>query len=642
MVGALHMIVADPFSAHMEAVARKIWGDPNPQLSCATELRFGAHGSMSVDLERGVWHDHESKVGGGVIDLLEREQKVTGREAIEWLKREVGAEFEERRPEAKAKLVKTYDYVDENGEVLFQVCRFEPKDFRQRRPDPAQPGGWNWSVKGVRQVPYRLHELTEAVSMDRTVYIAEGEKDVDALLALGIPATCNAGGAGKWPEALAEHFRGADVVILPDNDQAGRNHAAVVGAALSGVAKRVRTLDIPGLAPKGDPADWAAMGGDAAWLDEMVAGLAEDWLPVAPESNFGAIIWRDVDTVVLNHAFLVEDLIFVGDIGMFYGASGSGKSFAAVDMGLSIARGVPFLGKRTRKGAVIYQAGEGGRGLVKRLQAYRSHHQCAAEDVPFILLPARVDFFAKDGDTDAFIEECMAWKAALPEPLAAIIIDTFSTASPGANENASEDVSRLISAGEAIAKATGAALFWVHHKNAAGDRERGHTSLRANIDTAIEVIKDEETNFRTLRLAKMKDGGDGLKLGFELQAIQVGVYDDGKPITSCVVVPAQIEPDRPGQRLRLAPGEAKFLKVLDEACARHGGIVPPGPRTPDGQSGVEWGAFRDMYVMLCGQGRSQTAISTALSNDGDKLWRSGLIERQDRWLWITGKGDAFL
>ena len=62
---------------------------------------------------------------------------------------------------------------------------------------------------------------------------------------------------------------------------------------------------------------------------------------------------------------------------------------------------------------------------------------------------------------------------------------------------------------KAINKATGAALLWVHHKNAAGDRERGHTSLRANIDTAIEVTKDEETNIRTARLVKLKDGEDG-------------------------------------------------------------------------------------------------------------------------------------
>lgn len=641
-MGALHMIAADPFSIHMEAVARKLLGDPNPQLSCATELRFGQHGSMSVDLERGVWQDHESKVGGGVVDLLEREKKLSGREAVEWMQREIGAVFEDRRSEAKAKLVKTYDYVDENGEVLFQVCRFDPKDFRQRKPDPTAPGGWNWSVRGVRQVPYRLHELTEALAMDRTIYIAEGEKDVDALAVLGIPATCNAGGAGKWPEGLAEHFKGADVVILPDNDQAGRNHASVVGSALAGVAKRVRILDIPGLGPKGDPADWAAMGGDAAWLDEMVAGLAKDWRPVAPESRFGAIAWNDVDSVELRHDYLVEDLIFAGDHGMFYGASGSGKSFLAVDMGASIARGVPFLGKKTRKGSVIYQAGEGGKGLVRRLRAYREHHHCKGESVPFVLLPTRVDLFGRDGDEEAFIEECMLWKASLPDPLGAIFIDTFSTASPGANENASEDVSRLIKAGENISQATGAALFWVHHKNAAGDRERGHTSLRANIDTAIEVIKDEETKLRTMRLAKMKDGEDGLKLGFELQSVTVGTYDDGKPITSCVVVPAQVQESRTSKRFRLSPGQAKFLKILDDAITHRGAIMPVTGRVREAMYGAAWGDFREMYVAIGGQGKDPTAIRTALSRDGDALYSGGHIDREGDYLWITQRGMEML
>lgn len=633
--------MSDPFTPHMEAVARKLWGDPNPRLSCATELRFGAHGSMSVDLEKGVWHDHEAKQGGGVLALLEREQKLSGADAFEWLKREVGAEFEDtrrqpQRPAQKAKLVASYDYVDEHGEVLFQVCRFEPKDFRQRRPDGQ--GGWSWSVKGLRQIPYRLPELIEAIAMDRTVFVVEGEKDVEALAKLGVVATCNAGGAGKWPASFAEHFQGADVVVIPDNDEAGRNHAALVGAGLRESAGRLRVLNLPDLPPKGDVSDWLRAGGSLDGLYDLVATKARTYAPAPPESRFGAIAWADLDHVAIRQDFLVEDIIFNGDIGMVFGASGSGKSFLAVDMGLSIARGVPFLGKKTRKGGVIYQAGEGGKGLVKRMRAYRQHHRVEDRDLPFILLPARVDLFSPEGDVEAFIAECLAWRAALPEPLAAIFIDTFSTASPGANENASEDMSRLIKAGEAINKATGAALFWVHHKNAAGDRERGHTSLRANIDTAIEVIKDEDSNTRTMRLAKMKDGEDGLKLGFELQPVEIGAYDDGKIMTSCVVIPAQAGSEQTSKRFRLPPGQNKFLKILDDAITHRGAILPVGGRIRERTYGVSWETFRDMYVMVGGQGREAGAIRTALSRDGDALFSMGAIDRQGEYLWVTQKG----
>jgi hypothetical protein len=637
-------MTADPFSVHMEAVARKVLGEPNARLSSAKELRFGSHGSLSVDLEKGVWSDHEAATGGGVLDLLAREQGVRGAEALAWLTREVGAEFEDRgrgaKPEEpRARIVATYDYQDEAGALLYQVCRFEPKDFRQRRPDGS---GWKWSIKGVRQVPYRLGEVIEAASQGHVVFICEGEKDCDALAKQGLTASCNAMGAGKWPDGLAEHFRGADVVILPDNDDAGRNHAAIVGAALQGHALRVRLLDLPGLPPKGDVSDWLRAGGSGPALYALAETKGKPWAPARPASRFGAISWSEIDKATIRQDFMIEDLMFSGDIGMIYGPSGSGKSFLAVHMGLSIARGVDFLGKATRKGSVIYQAGEGGRGVLKRLKAYRQENRVYDEDVPFVLLPARVDLFSDDGDTDAFMEECMAWKASLPEPLSAIFIDTFACASPGANENASEDVSRLIRAGEAINKATGAALFWVHHKNAAGDRERGHTSLRASIDTALEVTKDEDSSVRTLRLAKMKDGEDGLKLAFELHQVEIGTFDDGKPMTSCVVVPAQVGSGQTSKRRRLPPGQANFLKVLEEAIHRKGSIVPPSWGAPPSTSGIEWAAFRDLYKIICGQGREDGAIRTAMSRDGDSLWRDGAIGRHDHWLWITPKGELLL
>lgn len=650
--------MSDQFAQHAEAVARRLWGDPNPHLSSKTELRFGAHGSRSVDLEKGCFYDHENEKGGGVLALIEAETKLRGAKAVEWLRQEVGADIEgaaEARPaqpktSEKRRIVATYDYVDEDGEVLFQTVRFEPKGFSQRRP--ARDGdkaadvrdGWVWGVKGVRQVPYRLADIWNLEARGR-VFVVEGEKDADNLASWGLVATCNAMGANKWPESLTPYFAGLDVVIVPDNDDAGRDHAELVANSLKDVANSIKILTLPDLPPKGDVSDWIARGGSAQQFDELAA-KAREWGSNRPQSRFGAIMWADLDQVAVRQDWLVEDIMFCGDVGMTYGASGSGKSFLMVHMGLCIARGVPFLGKDTRKGAVLYQAGEGGKGLVKRLKAYRQENRCMGEDLPFVLLPERVDLFSPEGNAEAFIQECLAWQACLPEPLRAIVIDTFSTASPGANENSSEDMSRMLLAGERLNKATGAAVFYVHHKNAAGDRERGHTSLRANIDTAIEVIreKDEQgkdTKIRTARLAKLKDGEDGLTLGFELQSVQVGTYDSGKPITSCVVVPAEVEPQT-SKRPRLSPGQAKFLKVLEEAIYRYGGIVPPGDMVPDQQAGVEWTHFKDLYVALCGAGRTPESIRTALSRDGDELWRADFMGRHDRWLWITGKGEVAL
>jgi hypothetical protein len=630
---------SDPFVVHMEAVARKCLGEPNPRLSSAAELRFGAHGSLSIDLERGVWMDHEAGKGGGVMDFLAREKGLRGQEAIAWLRREVGAPFEDRAadkdPPPKAQLVATYDYIDENGEVLFQVCRFSPKTFRQRRPDPSSPGGWAWGVKGVRQVPYRYAEVLSAIARHDMVFLVEGEKDADNLAKEELCATCNAMGAGKWSDELSALLTGATVCILPDNDDAGRAHAAQVAASLQGRAKSVRMLELHDLPPKGDVSDWLAMGGEGAEL-AMMAAKAPEWSPEPPKSQFEAIRWSDLDAVSVPYLPLVKGLIFQGDKGMFYGDSMAGKSFLALDMALAIARGVPFLGLKTTQGGVIYQAGEGGKGFLKRMRAYRLEHRVTG-DLPFVLLPKKVNLFSHDGDTDKLIQECLAWKAALPCPLSLIVIDTFSAASTGANENASEDMGRMLDAGDRLNEATGSAVLWVHHKNAGGLRERGHTSFRANIETVVEVIKDPETNERQLHLVKLKDGESGLKLGFELQSVTLGSDDDGDLITSCVVRPAQLGTAQTSKRHRLSPGEHAFLKILDTATSQFGGVVPG-----HGLYGVAWEAFRDLYVQLYGQNKNSGAIRTAMSRDGDALWRGDYIGREDRWLWVTDKGAEYL
>ncbi len=151
--------------------------------------------------------------------------------------------FDDSSGNGKRREVASYDYVDENGTLLYQVVRFEPKDFRQRRPDGS--GGWVWKMGDVRRVLYRLPAVIEAVKAGRTVYVAEGEKDVATLVSFGLDATCNPGGAGKWRPEYSETLRGAHVVILPDADKPGREHAAGIAAALSGVAADVCIVELP-------------------------------------------------------------------------------------------------------------------------------------------------------------------------------------------------------------------------------------------------------------------------------------------------------------------------------------------------------------------------------------------------------------
>jgi hypothetical protein len=178
------------------------------------------------------------------------------------------------------RIATTYDYTDENGQLLYQAVRYEPKDFRQRRPDGK--GGWVWNLNGVRLVLYRLPELARAPS-SRPVFVAEGEKDVDRLTEMGLVATTNAMGAGKWRLSYAEALTGREVVILPDNDDPGRKHAQQVAQSLQGKAASVKVVDLLGLPPKGDVSDWLALpGNDKDKLLQMVLTAKAPSAPATP------------------------------------------------------------------------------------------------------------------------------------------------------------------------------------------------------------------------------------------------------------------------------------------------------------------------------------------------------------------------
>lgn len=166
------------------------------------------------------------------------------------------------------RIVAVYPYHDEDGSLLYEVVRFEPKGFAQRRPDGN--GGHSWGLNGQRRVPYGLPELLAAPA-DALVFVAEGEKDIHTLRHLGLTATCNPGGAGKWQPDFNKYFAGRDVVVLADNDGPGLAHADHVARSLHQVARRVRLVWLPG-PEKSDVSDWLDAGHS---VDELLAIVAQ-------------------------------------------------------------------------------------------------------------------------------------------------------------------------------------------------------------------------------------------------------------------------------------------------------------------------------------------------------------------------------
>ena len=223
-----------------------------------------------------------------ILDLIQHKLGLVNGDALDWLELEIigrrtdNVTFRDRKPaertSTQGRIVGTCHLRGRGRRSPVPGRPLRAESFRQRRPDGR--GGWIWRLDGIETVPYRLP--TFAGGYGGTIHIVEGEKDVEALRRLGFLATCNPMGAGKWPDHFARYFRDYDVVILPDNDDVGRDHAAKVARNLAPVAERVRIVELPDLPEKGDVSDWIAGGGKPLQLIELIK-TAPIYEPPEPE-----------------------------------------------------------------------------------------------------------------------------------------------------------------------------------------------------------------------------------------------------------------------------------------------------------------------------------------------------------------------
>ena len=172
-----------------------------------------------------------------------------------------------RNSASTRKEIAHYNYLDEKGNLLFQCVRYEPKDFRFRRP--GNKGCWIYDLKNTATVPYKLPEIVSS-NKDASIFIAEGEKAVDQLDTLGFIATTSPMGAGNWKEEYNDYFENRSVILVPDNDKQGKEHCVDIGNNLSGIAKEIRWLEIPGLDDKQDISDWLCQGNGKEELDILI------------------------------------------------------------------------------------------------------------------------------------------------------------------------------------------------------------------------------------------------------------------------------------------------------------------------------------------------------------------------------------
>ena len=241
---------------------------------------FRDDNNPSMQLSVDHVYDHGDKKSYDIISLHQQATGLDFKGALADLAQRAGIQESGNgtgKRGGKKRIVATYPYVDREGHLLFEVVRFEPKGFAQRRPDGK--GRWVWNLDGVERVVYRLPEVLKAGQ----AFVVEGEKDADNLAALGLCATTSPQGAGKWTVEMCGPFSGIEeAVILPDNDPPGRDHAAAVARMLleskGVVGDNVKILELPGLPPKGDVSDWLNAGGSREELLRLVDQCPK-WTP---------------------------------------------------------------------------------------------------------------------------------------------------------------------------------------------------------------------------------------------------------------------------------------------------------------------------------------------------------------------------
>jgi len=254
---------------------------------------------------------------------------------------------------------------------------------------------------------------------------------------------------------------------------------------------------------------------------------------------------------------------------ILFGASGAGKSFVAIDMACAIARGTAWRDRRVAKGKVLYLAAEGGAGIAKRFRAYCLHHKIDMADLQIDVITACPNILESD-DVKEIVKSMGAFG-----PYTAVFIDTLAQVTPGANENSGEDMGRVLANIKAVQQVTHATVVAIHHAGKDLSKgSRGWSGLKAGVEAQIEVVRDEASGGRHIRIEKMKDGEDGLRFGFKLEVHALAMDEDGDEVTSCAVVedelrkPETREPRATERRRgRFQTHVLDMVSLLDSALA---------------------------------------------------------------------------
>lgn len=496
--------------------------------TCNSPFRPGSDsGAFSLTIhndEHGAYFDFVSQESGSLYDLA----------------RKLNIAVADRQPVASTKRLYAGldDYAKAHGipgDVLRKAGWTETMYNKRRALHFTTKNGSRWrflddgnpryiSSQGFKRCWYGLNDECRCLlAQGFPLVLCNGEISTIAAQYRGIAAACVAGGENILEDHHVAELRAflheagvsPPVIIAMDCDHKGTHIARGILTQLQLIGFDVRALDL-GLGTGGDLADFCMLHEDNA-----SAALAH-CAPLPPEQQPAPRhYWKIIDLQELMNApemrWLIKPIIPETGLVMIYGASGSYKSFFALDMALDLSH----------QHSVIYVAAEGESGYKRRVSAWRKHRNCPGGAIRFCM--GAVNMF--DGDELLYFQESISKYS--PK---LVIVDTLQMCIGAANENDGRDMKRIVDGCKALGRDLGCAVVLVHHTNKEGVYERGWGGLRNSADTLIKLNREDE--IVRVSCEKTKDEAPFRAYYLAPLPVQLGLDDDGEPVQSLVLVPS--------------------------------------------------------------------------------------------------------
>jgi len=441
--------------------------------------------SLNFNSQKGTYFCHGCGKKGHAFHFYAKLNSLDTKRDFPKILKGIASDFNISWEERKSRIVKTYDYVDETGLLIFQVCRMDPKDFRQRHKNGK--GQWVWNLKDVRRVLYRLPE----VGKNQEIIIVEGEKDAESLANMGFTGTTCPMGARAWRDEYNEALKGKDIILIPDNDPEGREHMAKVGASLKGIAKSLKWLDLPDLPSKGDVTNWFEKIGDKVEAGERLAVMIDNAGPYEPPKKKtleDAILevkeFKIVDLPVKRQ--IISPWLCEQSIDLITGWRGVGKTWLAMCLLDAVSRGDNFGPWETRTSVpCLYLEGEmAAQDVRERLDALNPDQD--RQNPLFVYSDAYANSLGLPR-ANLLSEK---WRTTMKRVLTTRkiklwVVDNIASLTGGIDENSKKDWDP-INQWLLELRFAGISTMLLHHTNKTGG-QRGTSAREDNIDVSITL-----------------------------------------------------------------------------------------------------------------------------------------------------------